>query len=469
MSGLQDGTVRVPIRDILIDRPSRQRSEIKTNDLELSIAKRGLLHPIIVGVDRRLHAGERRLTACKNLGHETILCRFVEDLGETELQMIELEENLKRSDLHWKDIVKASARITDLLDELYPDWTMTEKADYMALSAGTLSLYLRVWRDFNDPKVQQAGTVREAYNLLQRRDSRAAGSALEELLDVADEIEIITPPPVMVTVTAPEQTEEIVDPGTDEKRTVVTQVAKAVAIESPDNTILKASFLDWAPQYSGPKFNLIHCDFPYGVGVFDGEGQFNAGDNQTYSDKPEDFKNLLLCLCENLNRIMSLSGHLMFWYSGKWEDQVLVREILKEKAPSLELSLHQLIWVKSDNSGISAQVNRSPRHVYETCLLASRGKRQLVQIAADAYAAPTDKRIHPACKPEPMLRHFMRMLVDESTVFLDPTCGSGSAIRAAESLNARYVLGLEVNEDFVQASRKALKDARALRAASGRN
>jgi DNA modification methylase len=68
-------------------------------------------------------------------------------------------------------------------------------------------------------------------------------------------------------------------------------------------------------------------------------------------------------------------------------------------------------------------------------------------------------------KPEPMLRHFFGMLVDENTVMLDPTCGSGSALRAAESLGAKYVLGLESNEEFADRAREALAQFRTLRKA----
>ena len=49
-------------------------------------------------------------------------------------------------------------------------------------------------------------------------------------------------------------------------------------------------------------------------------------------------------------------------------------------------------------------------------------------------------------KSQAMLEHFMRMVVDEGTRMLDPTCGSGSALRAADRLGAREVLGLERDE-----------------------
>jgi DNA modification methylase len=66
-------------------------------------------------------------------------------------------------------------------------------------------------------------------------------------------------------------------------------------------------------------------------------------------------------------------------------------------------------------------------------------------------------------KPEPVLRHFFEMFVDESTIFLDPTCGSGSSLRAAEAAGASYVLGLERNPEFAEQANDALRRARQLR------
>lgn len=49
-----------------------------------------------------------------------------------------------------------------------------------------------------------------------------------------------------------------------------------------------------------------------------------------------------------------------------------------------------------------------------------------------------------------MLQHFFRMFVDESTVMLDPTMGSGNAILAAEESSPKFVLGLEALEEIYQ-------------------
>lgn len=124
-----------------------------------------------------------------------------------------------------------------------------------------------------------------------------------------------------------------------------------------------------------------------------------------------------------------------------------------------------LVWVKSDGVGILPDPERGPRQIYETCFFGARGDRKIVGAVANAYSAPTVRDKHMSEKPEPMLRHFFRMFVDQNTVMLDPTCGSGSALRAAESLGASFVLGLEINEEFAGRAREALVRSRSLKRA----
>jgi len=69
--------------------------------------------------------------------------------------------------------------------------------------------------------------------------------------------------------------------------------------------------------------------------------------------------------------------------------------------------------------------------------------------------APVAKTIHMSEKLIPMLKHFFRMFVDENTRLIDPTCGSGTAVRIAEEMGAHSVLGLEIDPKFCQLAQKA--------------
>lgn len=469
---ITDEFVRVPLAQIIIKRDERQRREISTAGLVDSIRQRGVLHPVIIDRQFVLHAGERRVTACRELGHESIIARFIDDLSPIEAKIVELEENVKRADLCWQDSVRGVLEIHHLYLELDEDWTQAETALAIGFKQGTVSMYLTVGPQLVEDKVVGCVTVREAYNLLMRRDQRAEADGLQEILDTSLEVE-----DELETRQATAD-EARVNGGATNGTTLVALAGAAGSVTfqaaggtpprrliiDPADSILLESFLHWAPKYQGKKFNLIHCDFPYGINVFAGPQAGGRHVEATYGDSKDVYFALLQCLCENLNRLMSVSGHLMFWFSMRHHQQTLAT--FAELAPSLQFNPHPLIWVKSDNSGIASDASRTPRHTYETCLLASRGGRNIVKIAADAYSAPTDRTLHPSTKPIPMLRHFMGMLVDENTSLLDPTCGSAAALQAAEALNAKSVLGMDIDEQYVGIARVALRNSRTLRIAS---
>ena len=92
----------------LISVGERQRKKVEqVEELADSIDRIGLLNPLVVTRDFALVAGERRLRACEHLGWKEVHIHFVDELDELELQSIELEENIKRVDLHWKDECEA--------------------------------------------------------------------------------------------------------------------------------------------------------------------------------------------------------------------------------------------------------------------------------------------------------------------------------------------------------------------------
>lgn len=442
MGGLSHRYKLVPCKDILIDREKRQRKNIDTTDLKASIAKRGVINPIIVTRGLELVAGERRLTSCIELGLPTIPCRFAEELSWQELQIIELEENLKRSDLPWRDATAAVQRIHNLYLAQDPEWSQSKTADEIGLSPNSVSMYLRVAGQLDSPRLAQATGLAAAYNILSRIDERAIGNAVADIIEAGETLLNSKPNPA----TSPSQT----DP------------PKPRVIPS-EETILQESFLKWAPLYTGPKFNFIHCDFPYGINVFSGP-MSGRNTSTTYNDSPDIYWALIKCLGENLDRIMAPSAHLMFWFSMEYYHETF--EAFRKFVPSLELQKFPLIWHKTDNVGILPDAKRGPRRIYETALIGSREDRPIIKAVSNAYDAPTDKAHHPSTKPEPVLRYFFQMFVDEHSRVLDPTCGGGSALRAAESMGAKQVLGLEVDPEHCANSRSALRNFRVLRSVS---
>ena len=411
----------VALSDITVNREGRQRREI--NNLETlsdSIKRLGLIHPIVITRGLALVAGERRLAAALSLGWTHIACQYVDELGEFALRAIELEENIKRKNLDWKDECQAVSDYHDLRKSEELAWSMEDTGNALGYSKAAISHFISVAKEVKagNSRVIEAPRFSTARGIVDRKNARLDAAAL-----------------------------------TDFK-----EAARPQAEEAP-SAILNEDFCTWAPTYTGPKFNFIHCDFPYGIGA----DKFNQGSaplHGGYDDSEDTYWRLCRTLCDNLSRIASESCHLMFWFSMHFYQPTL--DFFADHS-DFNLDPFPLVWLKSDNIGILPDPQRGPRRIYETALFGARGDRKVVRSKSNAYAAPSVRDSHMSIKPEPMLGHFFEMFVDESTLFLDPTCGSGSSVRAAERHGAAGVIGLEIDKEFAEQANISLKRFRSAR------
>lgn len=410
----------IPLDKIRVERDRRQRREVtNVDELAESMARIGQINPITVTRDLILVAGERRFTAACKLKWTHVNVQFTDELTTSELHAIELEENIKRVDLTWQDQVRALDEYHNLRKADRPDWTQADTARAIGLTQNTVSEQLSVARNLTDPRIAEAPKYSVAKNIVKRNEERKDEQAIVSLRQA---------------IGAPADTPE----------------------EKAPPTIINASFNEWAPNYEGPRFNLIHCDFPYGIEA-DSFNQGGAAAHGGYADDEGTYWELCRTLAGNLDRLATPSAHLMFWFSMKFYQPTL--EFFARETDFI-IDPFPLIWMKSDNVGILPDPQRGPRRIYETALLGRRGDRKVVQAVANAVHHPTVRDRHMSEKPEGMLRQFFRMLVDGNSLVLDPTCGSGSAIRAAESLGAKHTLGLELNPEFAERAQLALERSR---------
>lgn len=404
----------LPISSIIINRDERQRRELpQIPELAESIHRVGLIHPIVIDQDHVLVAGERRLTAVKSLGWTAIPVQFAEDLSEYELQCIEFEENVKRVDLTWQEETAALERFHLLKQNNEEGWSAEQTADSLGMSVSKVNRSLQVAKELTNEKVASSPKFSAALNVVQRNLERRKAAITET---VKDQIETVLP-------SAEEETETLTTP------------------------ILNANFHEWQEAYDGPKFNLIHCDFPYGINVADSPRQ-NAALTDHYEDSPDIYWALLGRLEAAMKNVVADSAHLIFWFSMDYYADT-VQWLTKM---GWTVNPFPLIWHKSDNAGIAPDPQRFPRRTYEAALFAYRGHGKLTEAGpkANSFAHPGKRTdaIHISEKPEPMLRHFLSMVCDEYTSFLDPTCGSGNSVKVARDLGAERVQGIELNPEF---------------------
>lgn len=418
-------TQTLPISKIWFDRASRQRRDLgNLDDLKHSIQSVGLINPIVVTREGQLIAGERRLTTCTELGWTAIPVTYLEDMTPEQLELVELDENIRRLDLPWQDRALAVARFAGLK----PKGT----AEALGLPETTYSAWLRVGRALKegDTTVAECLNFSTANNLLERREARKKEAEVDSVDSFLTKAKVTAAP--SPSAEAP------------------TEPAKPVN----NSPIEQADFVEWAKSYSGPKFNLLHCDFPYGVNASNMDSSAAGKFDGKYEDTPEVYDNLCATLADFTKNHVAEAAHMLFWYSPT------MRGITLERLTAMgwKVSPYDLIWHRSDNKGILPDHRRGPRQVYETCMFCTRGDRFIVRAVSNLISSPTVKDFHMSEKPKPVLEHFLRMLVDESTRLLDPTAGSGNALVVGDSLGAAQVRGLEINPTNVLEAQRNWKE-----------
>jgi ParB/RepB/Spo0J family partition protein len=404
-----------PIAIDMIIVNERQRKIIERGPLQSladDIERHGLLHPIVITREGTLMAGERRLEACKLLGWTHIPANFLDELSFRQQFLIEFTENERRQNLTWEERTKAIATYHNMcLAEEGPKWTQEETAVELGLTQESISRYLSVFEELDHPLVKQATSIKTAVNTVKRIQERRDQDLFNGLYTVHKYI--------------------------------------------PESPIQIADFNTWALTYTGPKFNVIHCDFPYGINSQDHHGQGRA-ERSIYDDSPETFWTLFKTLSVHLDNFCSPAAHMIFWFSPNiygnvWESLKLLDGFRWDE--------HPLIWMRGENEGIAPDPQRRPRRCYEMAFFGWRGDRKLVKTKANIFQAPTEREVHPHEKNEAMLRHFLGMVVDDRTAFFDPAAGSASALRAAQALGATTLLGLEADESYAAAARRAFTNS----------
>ena len=460
----------VNISSINIFRETRQRKDISdVSDLVESIKRRGLLQPIIINEnDFSLIAGERRLRAYQELGYTQIEARFQGELSDAEAKVIELEENVRRKNLPWKEEVEAYLVIHETFKKENPNCPLSKTAEYIGYSSSYLWRCIEVAKLLRqkDKAIIDAHSLSGACTVIERRQERAIQTEIaqsdmswEDIKDGPGKNSV--PDNVSFGSGGFENTRASRESGSGFSG-VDSNSSDTIPSREPnsvDSCVTQGDFLVWAYTYQGRRFNFLHCDFPYGINHHK-SGFGGMSKWEEYIDTADLYWQLCRALIENFDRLLFPNANIIFWLSMQYYTETI--ELFQKELPNLTIHSAPLVWGKTDNRGIVSDPERTPRHTYETALFMSYHDRKVIRPVGDFYGAPTksSERDHVSEKPEPVLKHFFRLCVDEMSEMLDPTCGSGSALAAAEAVGASRIIGSDINQKNVDNARQRLIQAR---------
>ena len=422
-----------PIGDIHIS-PTRQRREFKPEsiiELATSIAKNGLLHPVVVRQDGdkvTLVAGERRLKALHtlwNMGEkvrisETVFrtgivpCLLLAEMDAVDAFEAELEENVRREDLTWQEKAQATSQLFELR-KLQAEKAHTDLPTVLSLAqeihgepnkgSGELgSAHERVRRELivskhlDNPEVAKAKSTDEAFKILRRQE--------------------------------------------EAKKMVTLGESVGKTFSAKLHTLIKGDCLEYLETIPEGTFDCILSDPPYGMDAqdFGDSGGMTPGAHG-YDDSLANFSRLMATFLPLSFQISKPMAHLYLFCDidnfSSLRDGVAVAGWKPFRTP--------FIWHNPGGMRAPWPLN-GPQRKWQMCLYAVKGNRPVINLRSDVLEYRSDENLgHAAQKPVGLFSDLLRRTCRPGDLVLDPFCGSGPIFPAANELKV-VATGVERDE-----------------------
>lgn len=429
----------------------RQRTIVQEtiNQLEDSIASKGLFHAPVIAVDEQgtfLVAGEHRLRAILAL-HEkqrpfsyngTVvtpgLCPVTNlaDLSPADLLEAELEENIIRTEIPWQDKARALAAIHAMRVASNPKQTMSATADELAAKAGKESASGRakvairnatiLAQNLHRPSVSKARNATEALGILIKEENAKV------------EAELIA-----------------------RKHKKMEEEGKAL----PTIRVIHGSLVDEMPLLPDGEIDLVCGDLPYGIDADKGGFRSRTVEHHNYDDSAGNARSLMQTVIVESFRITKPRANLFLF------GDIDLFPFFKEMCGRMGWKPFRtpIIWQKSESEGLAPWGKEGFRRTYEMIFFATKGERGLLMSPTDILrenrVSRAARRYGPE-KPVGLLKQLIECSTMPGDLVLDPCCGSGSCLAAARQLN-RKAIGIELDEaaynlSVVAASRDEAED-----------
>lgn len=396
------------ISDIIIK--ERQRKGIlDVEDLASSIKRIGLIHPIVVDSEGVLLAGERRLTAVKQLGWVDVPVRRFNELNDLERKEIELEENIRRKNLDWQDEVNAKAELDRLKRELYGDghpgqpssgWRVKDTAISLGESVGNVSMDIQVAKALEKfPQLREAKSKTRAYH----------------------------------------QYKQIVN------NAIRTILADSYSEDKESANLIHGDCQEVLKGMESNSVDLIITDPPFGVDL--DKNAIGKAHVNTYEDSFQSWISLMDCVVPELYRVLKEGKHMYIFFATMYYTEM--RKVIEESGFNVDSI--PCIWYRGFRRANPAAPQRRFRYVYETFFFCWKGEQQLLSVDCDAvFNIPSlsgQQKVHLAEKPIQLGQELCMLSSIGSEVVLDPFAGSGSLIHPSYKLG-RMVIGIEKDANF---------------------
>lgn len=423
-----DDSTNVTISNI--SNTNRIRSDYgELQELAASIKEFGIIQPIVLqrpleaGGRPILVAGGRRLAAIQLLGTTTLRHgkEFVwrdEDLhtaiGNIRLQAVELEENLKRKDLSWSEVILGKKRLLELMQSL----------------KGT-------------------GGPGRSDGFSQKSLAAMLGESTKTISVDLDLAEHITKFPTLAHLpTAQDARRKI---GVAVTVAVMQKMAATARAKHEADVAAGTAAPDSKPKqwelYRGPfetnigivgdsTVDLVLTDLPYNIGLGNSTAAHSAGLGQ-FADDSIDLSTLLPRVALECYRILRPNRFAVFFYGMNYHQEF--RDALTQAGFTVDD--YPFIWHRNRTAPPSP--GRYAK-TYDPAIIASKGDPTLLRPNLgnfiDVGSVSGSDRLHSAQKPVEVMQHFILDMTAPGSLVVDMFAGSGSTGVAAVRNKRRCVM-----------------------------
>ena len=443
---------RISITDIIIGEKHRMRKFFgNIEELAASLARFGLLTPIVLDSDNNLIAGHRRILAAKTLGWPDIIYRRMDALDPIARQELELEENIRRKDLEWQEEVVGLYKLYMAKQARYGEkgnplsenggYGIEEAARELDRATGSVSMDLALARALQEyPDLIEEKTKSSAFKRFRRMKETALRAELAKRKQGEDHGQLVEDE---------EATEQ--DEGEAPEAPAFVRQPIRKAVWKGIGVFYHADARDVLRGLPEDSVDLIVTDPPYGLGLYKegaamSSSKFAESQGAMYDDDPKTIMDMLDETFMHAARLLKPDGHAyIFFHMTRYEPVYLM---LKRHFGECEAT--PLIWMKQ-TTGIG-DPTRSWIYSYEPCFWVNRGRILVKPQPFNVLKYDTvGKKIHSVEKPVALMRHLVEASSVKGEIVLDPFAGSGSTLVAAAQLGCRFI-GIEKHQDFYRSA-----------------
>lgn len=475
------------LNEIIVE--NRQRQDYgDISELATSIARFGLIQPIVVNQENRLIAGGRRLAAVISLGHDTINVVYRETLSQDELYELELEENVRRKEMTWQERVLNIKTIHDLKSKraaLAGDsWTQRATAEMLGIKGVSNVNYALRIADLiksGDKEITESDNLSDAWKKLMGREERAmlaelarrsgailgnfnsimppsslAGFGIEKHIDMPPESECLISNPSAKDAAQAQYLSNPLNPPEEFESYWLERQELSSKKEQHKNTIYLSKMLyccDSIDLMNHPdckeRFDAIITDIPYGIDM----SMLNQGNDghafqniesvlseHTVEGNEDLFKRFFPAAYHCLKPNTFLITWVDMWQWRAMADLAIEAGFRVQRWP--------ITWLKS-HTCMNQSANTNFTKTTEVALVCRKGTPTLCRTNIPAHITAShddmkDSFDHPFVKPFAVWSHLIQAVTLEGQHILEPFVGHGSGLLSMLKMK-RTVTACEIN------------------------